>query len=696
MCQRRSSGALRPPIRVLCLLCLVLFVVGLPALGRADDPPAEFIPRGKVVDENRAPLADVRVTLHRWDGKFSPALYTVTTSAEGQFEFPSRPADGYYYAVIRKEHYAPLSQIVGSEGPIGVTLRPAVAGWLEARTADGDPLAGARIANISVRSEGNTESYIWRGVEQYFGFEFLPSDSAGRLNLPPLPAGALVDVRVDHPRWAQARLANLAAVAGRAGAVTLPKGVMTTFEFVADSRTPLKLDGLACEVLLLAKSSHAAESLVREPFAISDNRITFCAHATTYRPVMLTVPGVAITPYCDALTIAVGDTQPRRFLVRKTVSVSGRVLHRDGMPHRGVRINAQVENLSPDGPAAGVPEWTYIAGAETDAEGKFTIALPPGRCRLDATAQGFATDRSDWGLDVRVDGPNEVPDFVTEPIPPIRGRIVDVEGQPVAGAVVRLRHPSLNGRQPQVTAADGRFEFTLPWIPIDIDTRQQQYELDLAAFVPDRPLAAVKRIDLRDRESLKEMDVRLARETAADTLLSLEDNQAFRARREKALAGRPDERYPAGERGQVAPDLDGAAWFNTDGRSLRDFRGRYVLLDFWFTGCGPCHADFPSVKLVHERLEKLGVTVIAVHDNSSSPEAVREHCRKEGLTFPIVVDHPDGRILNAYRPLGVNSFPTYILVGPAGKILENDRATDGPSLRMFKAEVIRRHVLGRE
>jgi len=179
-------------------------------------------------------------------------------------------------------------------------------------------------------------------------------------------------------------------------------------------------------------------------------------------------------------------------------------------------------------------------------------------------------------------------------------------------------------------------------------------------------------------------------------LLSLEDNQWSRARKQKAVAEQTeDEKHPAGERGQPAPELEGAAWYNTDARSLKDFRGRYVLLDFWSTGCGPCHVDFPSVKLVHERFEKHGVTVIGVHDNSSKPEAVREHCRQQGLKFPIVVDHADGRILNSYRELGVNSFPSYILIGPDGKILENDKATDGPSLRMFKLEVIRQYILDR-
>ncbi|HTI50256.1 MAG TPA: hypothetical protein VL475_04870, partial [Planctomycetaceae bacterium] len=63
--------------------------------------------------------------------------------------------------------------------------------------------------------------------------------------------------------------------------------------------------------------------------------------------------------------------------------------------------------------------------------------------------------------------------------------------------------------------------------------------------------------------------------------------------------------------------------------------------------------------------------------------------------FPIVVDHTDGRILDAYRQLGVSGFPSYILIGPDGKIVENDRATDGPTLRSFKLEVIRKYVLGR-
>ncbi len=81
-----------------------------------------------------------------------------------------------------------------------------------------------------------------------------------------------------------------------------------------------------------------------------------------------------------------------------------------------------------------------------------------------------------------------------------------------------------------------------------------------------------------------------------------------------------------------APSRDryGALWLNTEVEPLKlaDLRGKYVLLDFWFIGCGPCHGDFPSVKLVHELYKDKGVVVIGVHNNSNTPEAVRKHVAK--------------------------------------------------------------------
>lgn len=120
----------------------------------------------------------------------------------------------------------------------------------------------------------------------------------------------------------------------------------------------------------------------------------------------------------------------------------------------------------------------------------------------------------------------------------------------------------------------------------------------MAAFVTDRPLMGVSRVYLRRPESLGDVNIVLGPDPSTDALVSLADNRWVMAMRENTKAEREAKRPPAGNRGQPAPELDGVAWYNTDARNLKDFRGRYVLLDFWFTGCSPpCHYDFPSVKL---------------------------------------------------------------------------------------------------
>ncbi|HEV3339144.1 MAG TPA: hypothetical protein VG125_02270, partial [Pirellulales bacterium] len=303
---------------------------------------------------------------------------TTTTDKDGHFEFPSRREDAYYYVVIRKAPYAPIDQIVSSEGPIEATLRRAVNSWIEVRNAAGELLKRARVATISIRTEENTQTYIWRGTEHLLGLEFTESGDDGRLNLPPLPEGAIVDLRIDHPQWAQAKLSNATVHEGRLNSVYLPAGVMTTLEFIADSRTLITLDGLTCETLLLGKSSSAAETVLGIPMTIDGDRITLCAHPATYDPLHLKAPGVAITPKFERLTIERDAEKKLRFLVRKTVNVSGRVVHADGTPHRGADVAAQIENLSPDGAVPGAREWTYFGNAESDEDGKFTLTLPPG------------------------------------------------------------------------------------------------------------------------------------------------------------------------------------------------------------------------------------------------------------------------------------------------------------------------------
>lgn len=659
----------------------------------------QITPQGVVIGADQKPIAGVRASLHRWDGKMSSAFETTKTDASGRFQFPTRPADAYFYVILRKSGLATISSTASAESPLKATMRLAVESWIEVRDEKGQPLSEAQVANLEILSAENGQTYAWRGMEGLLGWAFGKSDSTGRLELPPLPEGANVEIRITHPEWAQAKVTKLKVVPGQIGTAVLPAGVKTRFELAADPRTPVDLEGLELEMMVWSESSSSAVSLMRLPMTVRDQHIEFTAHPAAYQMVELKADGFVITPKIGntfeskPFELKKGTSPVHRFLVRRTTNVEGCVLQADGTPHKGVGVYAQIENITPEGTTPD-GEWAYTGFTETKADGRFTMQLPPGKARVHADISGYVVDRDVAEIDISVSGPNVVADFQTKKLEPIRGRVVDGEGRPASGAIVRGRHWDLGGAQPIVADSDGSFELPISRLPLDPETKQRQFSIDVAAFVTDQPLSGRALVDLQKSNLASNVLITLRPEGPGNQLLEGHDTLQNRHLRSQWPPSR--EQFPAGRLGQTPPELDAAAWFNTSARSLKDLRGRYVLLDFWFIGCGPCHADFPSVKLVHERFEKLGVTVIGVHNNSASPEAVREHCEHLGLKFPIVVDQPDGRIWEAYGNLGVRGAPSYLLIGPDGTIVENDHGAgkEDLSLRLFKLELIRQHVLG--
>jgi peroxiredoxin len=92
------------------------------------------------------------------------------------------------------------------------------------------------------------------------------------------------------------------------------------------------------------------------------------------------------------------------------------------------------------------------------------------------------------------------------------------------------------------------------------------------------------------------------------------------------------------EIGNPAPDfqLD-----NLDGQSisLSDSRGRLVLVNFWASWCPPCRSEMPFIQNIFtdKKWAEEGLIVLAI-DIGESPSTVREFVKKEGLTFPVLLD----------------------------------------------------------
>jgi len=120
--------------------------------------------------------------------------------------------------------------------------------------------------------------------------------------------------------------------------------------------------------------------------------------------------------------------------------------------------------------------------------------------------------------------------------------------------------------------------------------------------------------------------------------------------------------------------------------SLSDFKGKYVLLDFWASWCVPCRAGNPHLKELYAKYHDKGIEFIGVSDDDSKPEAWHKAVEKDGLPWRHVLRGFDMDKLMKNEPnpndisakYGISSLPTKILIDRSGKIIGRYSEEAGP------------------
>ena len=133
-----------------------------------------------------------------------------------------------------------------------------------------------------------------------------------------------------------------------------------------------------------------------------------------------------------------------------------------------------------------------------------------------------------------------------------------------------------------------------------------------------------------------------------------------------------------------------ASGFNLDGIdgstvSLKDYQGKFILLNFWATWCAPCRKEMPAMSNLHNQLNGRGLEVVGVHVGPSLA-GVKKFLQAVPVDFTILLDKD-----MSLSSWGVRGLPTTFLINPEGKLIykaTGERVWDSPAMVKFLTGLI--------
>jgi thiol-disulfide isomerase/thioredoxin len=138
----------------------------------------------------------------------------------------------------------------------------------------------------------------------------------------------------------------------------------------------------------------------------------------------------------------------------------------------------------------------------------------------------------------------------------------------------------------------------------------------------------------------------------------------------------------------VLPDL----FDESMARSLVNYSGRPVILNFWASWCVPCKEEMPALQRAYEKYRDEGLVVLGMNQTFVDDlDAARDFVNELALTFPNVRDDIGTTSEGLYQVLGL---PTSVFISPDGKIVHKqigemtDAQIDTFSRQLAAGEVI--------
>jgi thiol-disulfide isomerase/thioredoxin len=157
----------------------------------------------------------------------------------------------------------------------------------------------------------------------------------------------------------------------------------------------------------------------------------------------------------------------------------------------------------------------------------------------------------------------------------------------------------------------------------------------------------------------------------------------------RQIKSEQSEKFKAEAVGKASMDFE---FENIDGKKLKlsDFKGKYVLLDFWGTWCGPCRSEIPNLVKVYEKFNDKGFEIISISSDlmlkTKSKEDFKKFVKENNMTWTQTLDSEDRKIHDLYK---ISHWPTLFLLDRDGKIIKNEDDLRGEDLIATLNEVIK-------
>ena len=665
-----------------------------------------------VQNESGEPVSSAPVTVFRWTGVWEDIDAAGSTDALGTAAIGGLPMDQYLGVRVSAADYATTMQYVEFSRPetreLKIKLSPPVSPIVNVTDIKGNPIAGAQLQRLEFVDANKTWVFATQRTARTHHYEWPTSNEVGNLRLPPLPRGSLLNLTIIHPEWKSVVVNNVTAADHTIAAAKMTAGVRMRLKLICENDVPESLDGLQARVTFYSPPTGDQSPVsIDHFFTIKNNSIDITAYPRQYQSLMIRMDDFFVTPNLlnaadsPAPEIDLSDARSRaiKLNVRRKVKLRGRVIDQDGKPLPDVNVFGNINAISDQWPplradAAHMEKlrrhWASGGDATTDSNGNYEVELAAGEAGVEAIKRGYFPKPYAVYFTVTAGG-ETIPTITMLPVPTLRGIVKDQAGKLVPDAYLRMRSVGYSEADPTGSSkSDGSFALPMTRIPYAPDGDAMVENVYVVGVDLKRGLAGMTKVDVADAVATQNITVHLSPKSPTwvlNPLVNIEPAKTaayLQLEQQRIDQARLD--FPDGVPGKPAPQMAEGTWLNTDAKSLADFRGKHVLLDFWYIGCGPCQREMPSIQVAHQMLSNQDFAVVAVHRKGETPASVQAFADANGMDYPIVVDDESGTIEQQYQRLGVQGYPSYMLLDPEGRILHNDTVSPMPSLRQYKIE----------